>query len=163
MLVTFIKMDSRGCHTPPCHRHHSSKHHCPPHHMDHFKLFPSCLLDKTDLPSGHCHGHCHGVCPPKVQNEIVVFRKTYKCHMTDKTQDCDKDCPYVRTVQYTIEPVWEHLDSEKLDPEICRTLNSLKYWTLPHNSSLSQCLQCHFDRAYIHENKRPDCRSGSLD
>ena len=148
-------MDSRGCYPP---QHPRGLHQTP--------RSPPCpaldckaqVLASCKRPDSSVEGeHCKGVCPPKVKNEIVVFRKRYKCSASNKTQSCDKDCPFIQTVQYIIEPFWEQLDCAKCDDAVITTLDGLPFQPLACNSSLAHCLQCNFDKCEITEQEPRNC------
>uniref|UniRef100_A0A6C0C269 Uncharacterized protein n=1 Tax=viral metagenome TaxID=1070528 RepID=A0A6C0C269_9ZZZZ len=149
-------MDSRGCY-PPQHQPKAphQRQHCPaPDCKD--KVFEPCVLPECHLDPSH---DCEGVCPPKVQYEIVVFRKRYKCCNKNTVQNCQKDCPWVQTIQYIIEPVWEQLDVRAAGDDLCSQLNDLKYKELNQHSSLVHCLQCNFDKCYINKQVPRNCRN----
>ena len=133
---------------PPTHHtpaHHRSSHCCPPHRPA-WTAHPSCLLREEKV-----HGNCSIVFPPRSIPELVVFRKRYKCSQAEDCQPCTKECPYVRSVQYTVEPVWEQLilDNDECARSVIEALRTAGCKELPSHSDLAQVLQCTFDKCLL--------------
>ena len=119
-----------------------------------YKPWPSCLLPPDCIEEGNCKG----VMPPKAREEIVIFRKVYTCCMKDHVKKCDKECPYVRTVQYIVEPHWEQLVAETdCSPELIRLLDELKPVPVPAHSELAHCLACAYDKCFLENDAGQPC------
>ena len=145
----------RSCRTPyvPEPTNPTNRAPCTPDPYPGFKAWPSCLL-----PAGCIPGNCEGVLPPKARDEIIIFKKTYKCHMKDHVQTCEKECPYVRTVQYTVEPTWEQLDlNEDCPKELKDLLADLPAEVVPAHSELAHCLQYAYDKCFFEDQTCPQC------
>ena len=78
--------------------------------------------------------------------------------MKDHVQTCEKECPYVRTVQYTVEPTWEQLDfNDGCPDELKDVLTGLPSEVIPAHSELAHCLQCAYDKCFFEDQKCPPC------
>jgi len=120
-----------------------------------YKPWPSCLLPADCIEEGNCKG----VMPPKAQEEIVIFRKVYTCCMKDHVKKCEKDCPYVRTIQYIVEPHWEQLVAENdCPPELITLLEALSPVPVPAHSELAHCLSCAYDKCFLENDECQPCQ-----
>lgn len=97
--------------------------------------------------------------PPKAHEEIVIFRKIYTCCMKDHIKRCEKDCPYVRTVQYIVEPHWEQLvPVNECSAEFIAQLDKWTRRPIPAHSELAHCLACAYDKCFLENDACQPCQ-----
>jgi hypothetical protein len=126
------------CEPPACH---------PRPHGVAFRGFHSCKSEAACIPGGTCQP----VGPPHASEELVIFRKRYVCSMKDHCKPGEKDCPYVRTVQYIVEPVWEQVDCTGKADDLKDILQDQQTHEIPKNSDLGHCLACAFPEFHLYE------------
>ncbi len=149
------------CRSGPCREPWGEPRHYPERTRPcHFHAAPSELLAPAPLP----RRSCPPVSPPDTRDEIVIFRKSYRCNMEEHDAKCEGDRPFVRRVQYTVTPVWTQLSCPKREEgsgaqacaeALVTLLGQLRKRPVPPGSDLARCLQCAFPRCHLPEAPLP--------
>lgn len=140
---------------PPCpQRCEPVLSHCAPrpHSLSSYRGYSTCRTQAVCLPKT-----CPSVKPPKGPVEYVVFRKRYVCSMKDHCKPCEKDCPYIRTIQYIVEPVWEQVCCQNQEQTLDELFGGQEGCEVGKSTDMGHCLACAFPECHLEEDEGSYC------